>query len=86
MEGVLGPAWSTFRVILDFSPVSYVDSSAIGWLIGTQKTFREKGGAFAVYGIQPAVRQIFDLLKVGRVVPLCENENAAREALGGGTK
>lgn len=84
IENVLGPAWPTFRVILDLGPVNYVDSSAIGWLIGTQKTFREKGGAFAVYHIQPAVRQVFDLLKVGRVVPLCENEQSARESLSGG--
>ncbi len=86
IEGILGPAWASFRVILDLGPVNYVDSSAIGWLIGTQKTFREKAGAFAVYSIQPAVRQVFDLLKVGRVVPLCDNEQSARDALGGETK
>lgn len=83
IETVLGPTWSGFRVLMDFATVSYIDSSAIGWLIGTQKTFREKGGTFAVYHVQPAVRQVLDLLKVGRVVPICENEQAARTTVGG---
>ena len=83
IETVLGPAWNTFRVLLDMASVSYIDSSAIGWLIGSQKAFREKGGAFAVYHLQPSVRQVLDLLKVGRVVPLCENELSAREVIGG---
>lgn len=82
VESVLGPAWASFRVLLDMGQVSYIDSSAIGWLIGTQKAFREKGGSFAVYHVQPAVRQVLDLLKVGRVVPLCENEQTARTAVG----
>jgi anti-anti-sigma factor len=82
IETVLGPAWSTFRVLLDLHTVGYIDSSAIGWLIGTQKAFREKGGSFAVYHVQPAVRQVLDLLKVGRVVPICESEQAARTAIG----
>ena len=83
IEAVLGPSWNTFRVLLDFATVSYIDSSAIGWLIGSQKSFREKGGAFAVYNVQPSVRQVLDLIKVGCVVPLCDNETSAREVIGG---
>ncbi|MGC4034090.1 MAG: STAS domain-containing protein [Tepidisphaeraceae bacterium] len=83
IEALLGPQWTTFRVLLDLAQVPYIDSSAIGWLIGTQKAFRDKGGSFAVYHIQPAVKQVLDLLKVGRVVPLCENEQTARTAVGG---
>jgi anti-anti-sigma factor len=82
LEGVLGPNWKTFNVLMDFGAVSYIDSSAIGWLLGTQKTFREGGGNFAIYRIQPAVKQVLDLLKVGRVVHLCDTEDAARAAIG----
>lgn len=82
IEALLGPAWNTFRVLLDMGQVGYIDSSAIGWLIGTQKAVRDKGGSFAVYHVQPAVKQVLDLLKVGRVVPLCENEQTARTAVG----
>jgi len=84
LESALGPSFATFKVLLNISAVNYIDSSAIGWLIGSQKTFREQGGGFAVYHIQPAVRQVLDLLKVGRVVPLCNDEISARDTLGGG--
>lgn len=83
IEGLLGPSWTTFRVLLDIGAVTYIDSSAIGWLIGTSKAFKEGGGGLAVYKIQPTVRQVLDLLKVGKVVPLCENEHDARELIGG---
>ncbi len=82
LEGVLGPTWNTFRVVMDMAQVVYADSSAIGWLISSQKSFKDAGGAIAVYHLQPAVKQVFDLLKVGKVVPLCENELAARAAIG----
>ncbi len=84
IEGLLGPSWTTFRVLLDLGSVTYIDSSAIGWLIGTSKAFKDGGGGLAVYKIQPAVRQVLDLLKVGKVVPLCETEQSARESIGGG--
>lgn len=83
LEGILGPAWATFRLVLDVGGVPYVDSSAVGWLIGTQKACRDAGGGIAIYRLQPAVKQVFDLLKVGKVVPTCDNELAAREAIGG---
>jgi anti-anti-sigma factor len=86
IEGLLGPAWAGFRVILDLGHVSYIDSSAIGWLIGTQKAFRDGGGSLAIYKIQPSVRQVLDLLKVGKIVPLCDTEQGARDAITAGGK
>ena len=84
VASALGPNWATFRVLLDMGNVSYIDSSAIGWLIGVQKEFKQHGGGFAVYGVQPGVRQVLELLKVGKVVPLADTEAAARAALNGG--
>ena len=70
LEKILGKNWSQMRVLLDLNDTQYIDSSAIGWLIGSGKHLREGGGTLVVYGVQPAVRQVLDLLKVGRVVPL----------------
>ena len=88
LEALLGANWKAGRVVIDFSSVRYVDSSAVGWLIGAQRAFREGGGRMVLFGVQPVVRQIFDVLKVGRVVPIAENVAAARElvlsATGGG--
>ena len=85
---VLGPDWNSMSVLLNMEQTGYIDSSAIGWIIGTSKQLKAGGGALAVYGVQPAVRQVLDLLKVGKVVPIVDDEAAARQVVGpdaGGT-
>jgi anti-anti-sigma factor len=82
---LLGVTWSSNKVLMDFSNVPYIDSSAVGWLITCHRSFKEAGGTFVVHSIQPSVRQILDVLKIGKVVALAENEEAARAlAMGGG--
>ncbi len=81
METLLGATWNTHRVLLNFEKTAYLDSSAIGWLIGTNRAFREAGGKLVVCSLQPAVKQLMDVLKVGRAVSLADGEEAARAAL-----
>jgi anti-anti-sigma factor len=83
LQGLLGQNWATMRVLVNFEKTDYIDSSAIGWLIGTSKSLKTAGGAIVIYNVQPAVKQILEVLKVGRVVPMADDENAAREALNG---
>lgn len=84
LEQILGKNWFQSRVLLDMNDTQYIDSSAIGWLIGTARQLKDGSGSLVVYGIQPAVRQVLDLLKVGRVVPLVEDETAAKQVAGAG--
>ena len=84
LEPLLGTDWATNRVLLDMGDTGYIDSSAIGWLIGTHKSFKSKGGAIVLHSLQPSVKQVLDLLKVGRVVPMVDDEQAAREVAMGG--
>lgn len=81
LQALLGQTWQTNRVLLSLQGVDYIDSSAVGWLIGTRKTVRSAGGALVVHSAQPGVRQIFDVLKVEKVVPLAANEDGARALL-----
>jgi stage II sporulation protein AA (anti-sigma F factor antagonist) len=83
-EGILGPSWPQMRVVLDMDKCQYVDSSAIGWLIATNREFKKGGGAVVLYGVQQSVRQVLDLLKVGRVVPIVDDEAAALAVIANG--
>ncbi len=65
--------------MLDFSKVQFIDSSAIGWLIQSAREFKARGGGLVVHSIVPRVRQMFDMLKIGFIVPLVIDEAAARE-------
>ena len=78
LEQVMGQTWSANKVLLDMDKTNYIDSTAIRWLISCHKEFKNKGGVFVVHSVQPAVRQVLDLLKIGKVVPIVENEAAAR--------
>lgn len=83
-EQVLGANWASNRVLLNLGKVSYIDSSAIGWLIGAHRAFTERGGRLVVHSIQPTVRQIMDVLQIGKVVPLADGQTAARAVVDGG--
>ena len=82
MEMLLGTEWLRSRLLLDFAAVTYIDSSAIGWLIELARRMRQSGGAMVIHTVQPNVRQILDVLKISRVVPMAEDESVARRMLG----
>jgi len=81
LQVVVGDQWSHHRVLLDLDKVTFIDSSAIGWLIETNKAFKANGGRLIVHSIHPKVRQVLDLLHVGKAVTLADNESAAKDLL-----
>ena len=78
---LLGANWAQMRILLDMSQVGYIDSATVGWLIETQKAVKAAEGRLVIHDVQPAVQQVFDLLRVGRVIPMVRDESAAREKL-----
>jgi anti-anti-sigma factor len=70
LEAILGSNWSSQRALVSWNTVSFVDSSAIGWLIETNKQFKAAGGRLVIHSIKPKVRQVLDLLRVGKAVLL----------------
>jgi anti-anti-sigma factor len=79
-DTLLGAGWASHKVVLDFRRVNFVDSSAIGWLMTCRREFERNGGLFLVHSIQPRVRQVLDLLRVGKALPLLADERAALAA------
>jgi anti-anti-sigma factor len=50
------------NITLDFSEVSFVDSSGLGVLVGTYKRLREDGkGTIRIVGAQASVRKVFEI-------------------------
>ena len=86
LEQVLGQTWANNKISLNAEKVPFIDSSAIGWLVGSQRTFRENGGQIVLHSLQPNVRQVLDLLKIGRIVKMTDTEDQARQTLNGGAK
>ena len=57
------------RVIFDFNRVSFMDSSGIGMIIGRYKQTSMLGGKMELINLRPAVKKIFEMSGVLRLVP-----------------
>lgn len=79
LAGLLGANWAQMRILLDMGQANYIDSATVGWLIETQKQIKTADGRLVLYSVQPVVQQVFDLLRVGRVIAMAPDEAAARE-------
>jgi anti-sigma B factor antagonist len=58
------------RIVIDMSDVGFIDSTAIGVLVGTLKRLREVGGFLAVACANDNVRGIFEIVGLENVIPL----------------
>ena len=76
-ELVLGSRWAAHQVVVDMRGVPFLDSSAIGWFMTSRREFERGGGLVVLHSVQPRVRQVLDLLRVGKAVPLVDSEQAA---------
>lgn len=55
--------------VLDISAVEFVDSTGIGALIGLARAFDERGGCVVLCGIHPRMAQIFEAVRLDRMMP-----------------
>ena len=78
-EQVVGQDWGRNKVLLDMHKTSFIDSSAIGWLINCHRSFKGQGGQLILHSIPPGVRQVLNLLKIGQVLALADNEKSAMD-------
>jgi anti-anti-sigma factor len=79
METVLGTAWATNSILLSLEKTVFIDSSAIGWLIDSQRKSKAAGGKLVLHSAPPRVRDVFDLLKMRSILNLKDDEKAARD-------
>jgi len=59
---------SITRLALDFSDVSFMDSSGVGMIIGRYKTMTERSGTVSACGMHPPVRRVFRMAGLHRII------------------
>ena len=67
------------HLILDFTAVSFMDSSGIGMIIGRYKTMKARGGRVSAMGLHPPVDRLFHMAGLHRIIglePTERQENA----------
>jgi anti-sigma B factor antagonist len=70
-------------VVVDLSEATFVDSMALGVLLGSTKELRSTGGRLHLVVSRPDVRRIFEITLLDRVLTLHETRDAALSASGG---
>lgn len=66
------------QLMLDFSHVTFMDSSGIGMLIGRYKTMAERGGSVSARGMQPSVSRLFRMAGLHRIITEQESESGGK--------
>ena len=55
---------------LDFTDVSFMDSSGVGMIIGRYKTMKARGGGVTACGLHPPVDRLFHLAGLHRIIAI----------------
>lgn len=83
IEEALGTEAYTRKVLLDLNKATFIDSSGVSWLISRHNSFNENGGLLVIHSVPPVVQGVLDLLRLGSIFNLAQDETAA-EAIAAG--
>ena len=64
------------KLTLDFSGVSFMDSSGIAVVMRAQKRMRALGGGAVLRRVSPQAKRVFDAAGIFRIIPLEEGEKS----------
>ncbi|MCA9234046.1 MAG: STAS domain-containing protein [Planctomycetales bacterium] len=68
------------RVILDFSHVKFMASSALGKLVQVNKKMAEYRAKLKLSGVSKEIMEVFKITKLHKVLDIAADEAAARKA------
>ena len=69
------------RVVLDLSEVSFLDSTALGVLIGAVKRLRSRGGALAIVNTDASIAKTFQITGLDQIFTIVPTRDEALAAL-----
>ena len=72
------------RIVLDLTPVRFMDSGALGSILAVLKTL-PPGGDLRLAGVHEPVRGVFRMTRLDKVVSIDDTVEEAEAALGEGT-
>ncbi len=68
-------------LVVDFSNVAHMSSSALGMLITLHKQVREHGGRVALCNVRPEIYQVFTITKLSDVFQIYDSRTTALAGL-----
>jgi len=68
-------------IIVDLQHTDYLDSTALGMLVGTLKRVREKGGDLRLLAPSARIRRLLEITRLTLVFPINASEQEALDNL-----
>lgn len=69
------------HLVVDLQRTEYLDSTALGVLVGTLKRVREQGGDLRLVAPSPRIRRLLEITRLVNVFPIDATEAEATERL-----
>jgi anti-sigma B factor antagonist len=67
------------KLLIDFGPTAYIDSSGLGALVSINKKVREQGGELRLAGLNEDLRSLFELTKLDTLFVIADSATQALE-------
>jgi anti-sigma B factor antagonist len=68
-------------IVADFSGVQYIDSSGLATLVEYVRDSKPYGGKIALFGLQPKVKMVFELVRLNELFTIADSKEAALAAV-----
>lgn len=66
------------RMVVDLTGVRYIDSSGVGTIVELRRKLERVGTKLVLCGMQPRVRDVFDITHLSRLFNITTNQEEAR--------
>jgi stage II sporulation protein AA (anti-sigma F factor antagonist) len=70
------------HILLNLENLAFMDSSGLGVILGRYKQIKAIGGEMVVCAISPAVKRLFDMSGLFKIIRLEDDEQKALQTLG----
>ena len=71
------------KIVINFSKVTNMSSSALGMLITLHKRTREAGGELRLCNIQPTIQEVFKITRLDEIFQICTTQDEAISSING---
>jgi len=68
------------KIVLDMSPVNFLDSSGCGTILSCLRQLNAAGGDLKMFGLQQSVRTLFELIRLHRIIDIHNSRDEAVNA------
>jgi anti-sigma B factor antagonist len=69
------------RIIVDLTETTFLDSTALGVLIGAVKRLRSRDGALAIVNVDDNIAKTFEITGLDQIFPISSTREDAIKAL-----